>query len=186
MLQVIGFGILFGNFLCDLDMAEHVRLICVVEGGKLWNDTGIPGLREVYDSGLDWNTVRIIFIGFSLFSFLFLVLSLFGTVLRFCVYGWDNSSPFQKCIVWINLFLNDLPQCILTSIVTSMIANDSYLVFIFSTLLGVLGNYILFFAFSKTTKFHYPRLFWCHVVLTVISFSVLINFMLSQRNTNLG
>ena len=138
----------------------------MLEHEILWNSSAvISSLQEVHDIGIDWNTIRVIFLEFAIFTTVSITLLCSGTMLslRFR----EERSPYQKFLVWFSLILNDLPQCIVTAIVT-FATDDVYIPFFCSTMLGAIGNYIMFIALSNTAAFHYPKLIWCHVAMTVI------------------
>ena len=119
------------------------KLAAVLQHGKLWNSSADnPSLQEYhYNIGYDWNAVRVIFPEFAIVTTVCFALQFCGLMIR--LHFFLNRSPFQNCLVLVNLFLNDLPQCIVTVIVTFAIDNI-YLPYFGSTMLEVIGNYILF------------------------------------------
>ena len=172
-IQALGLTILTGNLCLDWIVNDHVsKIAAMLEHGKLWNSSvHIPSLQKYHDIGTDWNAVRIVFLEFSIFTTICFALQFCGTMIRLRFF--TNTSPFQKCLVLMSLFLNDLPQYIATAIVTFAI-DDVYIPYFCSTILGVIGNYIMFIALIDTAAFHYPKVIWFHVALTVICLVVQI------------
>lgn len=156
-----------GNLCFDWIVKDHVsKIAAILEHSKLWNSSAdIPSLQKYHDIGIDWNKMNIIFLEFAIATTVCFALQFSGTMIRLRFF--TNKSPFQKFLVWANLFLNDLPQCITTAIVTFAI-DDVYIPYFCSTMLGVIGNYVMYIALSDTTTFHYPKLIWIHVTMTVI------------------
>ena len=145
------------------------KIVAIFEHGA--DPVNIPSLQEYHDLGINWKAMRIVFLEFAIATSVCFTLQFCGTMLRLRFF--TNKSPFQKFLVWANLFLNDLPQCIAIVIVTFAV-DDVYFPYFCSTILGVIGNYIMFIALSDTTTFHYPKLIWFHVALTVICLVVQI------------
>ena len=135
------------------------------------NWTHISSLEKVQDIGINWNAIRIAFLEFAIFSTVCVAFLFSGTFfsLRACEEKW----PYQKFVVWNSLFFNDLPQCIATAIIT-FAADDVYIPYFGSTMLGVIGNYTMFVALYNTNIFHYPKIIWCHIALTGICLVVQI------------
>ena len=167
-IHAVGLMVLLGNLLFDWLVNDHVnRIAAMLERSKLRNSSAdIPSLKKLHDIGLDWNAIQFVFLEFAIFTTICFALQFFGTMLTWCFTD-NNKSPFQKILVWASLFLNDLPQFILTAIVTYA-TDDVYIPYFCSTVLGVVGNYILFLALSNIGAFHYPKVIWCHAALTVI------------------
>ena len=166
-LQAIALLILVGNLGFDWVVNFHVSEIAAMLEQRRFrlNWTHISSLEKVHDIGINWNAIRITFFEFAIFSTVCIAFLFSGTLLslRVC----EEKSPYQKFLVWFSLFFNDLPQCIATAIIT-FAADDVYIPYFCSTLLGVIGNYTMFVALYNTNTLHYPKVIWCHIALTVI------------------
>ena len=164
-----------GNLFFDWLVNDHVdKIATMLERGKLQDgeSTNIPSLQTLYDIGIDWNVIGAIFLVFAILSTICYALQFFGTMLTW-LFKDKNKSSFQSFLLFASLLLNDLPQCILITIVTYA-TDDVYIPYFCSTLLGVLGNYIIFIALSNTHSFYYPKVVCCHAVLVGICLTIQI------------
>ena len=147
------------------------KIAATLERDKLLNgSTDIPGLQKIHDIGFHWNAAQGIFLGLTISTTIVFILQVIEAIVRW-YFKLDRRSPFQKCLVLISLFLNDFLQSIVTAIVLFAV-DDVNILYFFSTLLGTLGNYIMFFAYFDTPNFHYPKAIVCHVALMFICFLI--------------
>ena len=158
------------NVFFDWIVSDHVnKMVDLTE-----NDTPIGGsahissFKNLYDIGVTSNAIQFIFLGFAIFTTLCFAGQFFVTIMTW--YSKDkNKSTLLEILVWTSLFLNDLPHCIVTTMVVYG-TGDVYVPYIYSTMLGVIGNYMIFIALSNMAAFYYPKVIICHGIVTVICF----------------
>lgn len=182
-LQGTGFVILLGNLIFDWIVYDHVSKIAAMLEHEIHRNgsADIHSLHEVHDIGTDWNAVWIIFLTSSILTSISFALQFFEWLLR--LIRDQNESPYQKLLILICLFLNDLSQYIVT-IIIMYATDDVYISYFFSTLLGAIGNYIMFIALTDSKAFHFPKLILFHATLTVTYFVVLLVLMTKAHAIN--
>ena len=133
--------------------------------------TDISKLKEI---GFTSNVIQSIFLEFAIFSTVCFAAQFFVTMSTW-YFKENNQSKCQEILVWGNLFLNDLPQCLVT---TSIVhgTGDVYMPCFCSTMLGVIGNYMVFIALSNVATFYYPKVIACHGSFVTIWFITNIAF----------
>ena len=170
--HAIGLMLLMGNLFFDWFVKNHVdRLVSILLLSDQWKSSAIvPSVKKVHDIRLDWEAIQIAYLVFAIFTTVFFGLQFFGTMLRWC-FSNNDKMRFQKLFVWTNLFLNDLPQCILTVII-SYATDDAFIPYLASSGLGVLGQYMIFYSLRSTEAFHFPKIIFFHALLTGICFVI--------------
>ena len=164
-----------GNIFFDWLVNDHVsKIVAMLEHSKVWNGSTrhISSLKVLHDIGIDWSVIGATFLVFAILSTICYALQFFGTMITW-LFKDHNKSVFQSFLIWISLILIDLPQCVIITIVT-YVTDDVYIPYFCSTLLGVLGNYLIFIALSNTHVLYYPKVVCCHAVLVGICLTIQI------------
>ena len=174
--------LLTGNLFFDWFVKNHVdRLVSILLLSNQWKSFAIvPSVKKVHDIRLDLEAIQITYLVFAIFTTVFFGLQFFGTMLRWC-FSNNDKMRFQKLFVWTNLFLNDLPQCILT-VILSYATDDAFIPYLASSGLGVLGQYMIFYSLRSTEAFHYPKIIFFHALLTGICFVIQVA-LISKAHT---
>ena len=165
------------NLFFDWIVKEHVDGIIVsqalnnvsrgyISGGKS------SSLKAIHPVNLDWYIINVAFVVCAIFTTILFALQFLGTMIQWC-FSDDNQMVFQKLLVWVSLWFNDLPQSVLVTIVVYA-TTDAYLPYLGGTILGVVGQYFVFYALCNTKMFHYPKVIYFHMFLT--AFCVLLQF----------
>ena len=166
----IGLMILMANLFFDWFVDNHVDRVIIKEALDNNNSrfTESNTLKAIHIFGLNWIGIKFAFKVLTICTTIIFAIQFIGTLISW-VFMNDHKMVYQKFGMWLSLWLNDLPQSILVTIVVYA-TTDAYIPYIVSTSLGVLGQYLIYYALSNTEMFHYPKLLYCHMFLTAICF----------------
>ena len=153
------------NVFFDWLVSDHVNKMAAVTDNDAQRNisTDILKLEEI---GFTSNVIQSIFFEYAIFSTVCFAAQFFVTMSTW-YFKENNQSKCQEILVWGNLFLNDLPQCVVTTIIVHG-TGDVYMPYFCSTMLGVIGNYMVFAALSPKATFYYPNAMACHGLLVTI------------------
>ena len=168
----IALMILMTNLFFDWFIVGHVDRVIIKEALDYNNNsqrfTESNTLKAIHIFSLNWVGIKAAFKVLTVCTTVIFAILFIGTLISWSFMN-DHRMAYQKCIMWLSLWLNDLPQSILVTVVVYA-TTDAYIPYIVSTSLGVLGQYLIFYALSNTKMFHYPKLLYCHMFLTAICF----------------
>lgn len=168
------FGLMFlmGNLFFDWFVNSHANKIAVMqEPGHVWDySSDIPSLKKLNIVHLNWYIIHILFLMLAILTTVFFGIQFFGTMLSWCFTD-SNKMPLQKIFVWASMVFNDLPQCVLTTVLTYS-TDDQYLPYLGSIILGVAGNSLIFYALSRTNTLHYPRMMCVLILVAFVCFII--------------
>ena len=167
----IALMILMANLFFDWFVDNHVERVIIKEAldnNKKSRFTESNTLKAIHIFGLNWIGIKFAFKVLTICTTIIFAIQFIGTLISW-VFMNDHKMVYQKFGMWLSLWLNDLPQSILVTIVVYA-TTDAYIPYIVSTSLGVLGQYLIYYALSNTEMFHYPKLLYCHMFLTAICF----------------
>lgn len=165
--------ILIGNLFFDWFVAKHVTGIAAMYApcNASYNAALTEPLNGMRNLNNIWKVIGEVFLVFAIFTSVTFCLQFVGTPMQWYFFPKINDMRWQKFIVWVSLFFNDLPQSLLATVIMYTTI-DKYPYYLGSTLVGVLSQYLVFYALSNIETFHYPKLLYFHAFLTTVLFVI--------------
>ena len=157
------------NVFIDWIVSYHVnKMTDLTDNDTPMGSAHISRFKKLYDNGVTSNAIQFIFLGFAIFTTICFAGQFFVTILTW-YFKDQKKSTLLEILVWASLFLNDLPQSILTTIVV-YVTGDEFLPYLWSTIVGAVGNYMIFIALGHMAAFYYPKVIIWHGIVIVICF----------------